>query len=158
MSAFQEWASLAIIIFITLGPCLLIAPLTTPSIDGWYAKLQKPAWNPPGWLFGPVWTVLYLGMAVAMWLVWKAAPEASVLPLRLYGIQLLLNHLWSPVFFLLKKPGAAFAVIVTMWLAIAATTACFALRVPLAAQLMLPYLGWVSFAAILNYRIWQDNR
>lgn len=137
---------------------MLIAPLTTPSIDGWYAKLRKPAWNPPGWLFGPVWTVLYLGMAVAMWLVWKAAPEASVLPLRLYGIQLLLNHLWSPVFFLLKKPGAAFAVIVTMWLAIAATTVCFALRVPLAAQLMLPYLGWVSFAAVLNYRIWQDNR
>jgi tryptophan-rich sensory protein len=153
----QEWAYLAAIVFITLGPCLLIAPLTRPGNDGWYAKLRKPAWNPPGWVFGPVWTVLYLTMAVAMWLVWKAAPEASVLPFRLYAVQLLLNHLWSPVFFLLKRPGAAFAVIAALWLAIVATTVCFAWRVPLAGQLMIPYLAWVSFAAVLNHRIWRDN-
>jgi tryptophan-rich sensory protein len=155
MSELNNWLVLILIIFITLGPSLLIAPMTAPG--EWYKGLRKPAWTPPGWLFGPVWVALYLTMSVAMWLVWKDAPEACQLPLRLYAIQLLLNHAWSPVFFGLKRPGAAMVVIAAMWLAILTTIISFALRVPLAAQLMLPYLAWVSFASALNYRLWRDN-
>lgn len=158
MSQLHQWAALAVIIFATLGPTALIAPLSRPDRDGWYGALRKPRWNPPSWLFAPVWTFLYLAMSVAMWLVWKENPNSVALPLRLYGVQLLLNHAWSPTFFILKNPKIAFGVILALWTAIVATTVCFALRVPLAGQLMLPYLAWVSFASALNYRLWQDNK
>lgn len=121
----------------------------------WYASLNKPAWNPPNWVFGPVWTTLYIMMGVSAWLVWRTGSARRALAVFL--IQLLLNALWTPVFFGLKQPGAAFAVIVAMWCAIAASIAVFWRHSRVAAALLLPYLAWVSFASALNFTLWRLN-
>lgn len=121
----------------------------------WYAALNKPAWNPPNWLFGPVWTTLYVSMGVSAWLVWRTGRGKAAL--ALFFCQLALNALWTPVFFGLKQPGAAFAVILLMWCAIAATLVAFWRTSRAAAALLLPYLAWVTFAAALNFTIWQLN-
>jgi translocator protein len=124
----------------------------------WYAELLKPAWNPPSWIFGPVWTVLYATMAVAAWLVWKRGGflQQST-ALSLYFLQLLFNALWSPLFFGLRNPGLAFLDISLLWLALVATVIAFWKVHRLAGALLLPYLAWVSFAAALNLSIWQLN-
>ncbi len=124
----------------------------------WYAGLNKPAWNPPGWIFGPVWTALYTLMAVSAWLVWRDGGFRSRRrPLGLFVTQLALNAAWTVLFFGLHSPGIAFAEIVALWLAIAATLATFwPLNRP-AAWLLAPYLAWVSFAAALNFALWRLN-
>jgi tryptophan-rich sensory protein len=126
--------------------------------DGWYAQLAKPDWTPPDWVFGPVWTVLYTMMAVAAWLVWRQpnAPGRNV-ALVLFAIQLALNPFWSALFFAMHSPGAAFAEITLLWLAIAATALSFWRVSTMAFMLMLPYLVWVGFAGVLNWALWQLN-
>ena len=156
LQALGAWPALALIVAATLGPSLLIARLTAGSISGWYAGLRKPSWNPPNCLFGPVWTVLYLAMSVAVGLVGRAAPEAT-LPLVLYVLQLALNHSWSPIFFLARKPGLALAVLTALWLTAACMTWVFHAVDPRAAQLLLPYMAWLSYAGSLNYWIWKHN-
>jgi tryptophan-rich sensory protein len=124
----------------------------------WYATLKKPSWNPPDWIFGPVWSALYTMMAVAAWLVWKRGGFAAQRrPLTLFLVQLALNALWTPLFFGLHRPGLAFAEIVMLWLAIAATLAAFRPVSRPAAWLLVPYLAWVSFAAVLNFTLWRLN-
>ncbi len=124
----------------------------------WYASLNKPPWNPPGWVFGPVWTALYTMMAVAAWLVWKRGSWAAQWRrLTLFLVQLALNAAWTPLFFGLKKPGWAFAEIVLLWLAIAATLAAFRPVSRIAAWLLAPYLAWVTFATFLNFTLWRLN-
>jgi translocator protein len=124
----------------------------------WYGALTKPAWNPPGWLFGPVWTALYTMMAVAAWLVWRQGGWARQRsPLLLFLTQLTLNALWTPLFFGAHWLGVAFADIVLLWLAIAATLASFRRVNRLAAWLLAPYLAWVGFAAVLNFTLWRMN-
>lgn len=124
----------------------------------WYASLKKPAWNPPGWVFGPVWTALYTMMAVAAWLVWKRGGFAAQRrPIALFLVQLTLNAAWTPLFFGLHRPGLAFAEIVLLGLAIAATLIAFRPVSRLAAWLLAPYLAWVSFAATLNFTLWRLN-
>ncbi len=131
---------------------------TAQSVNDWYVALSKPSWNPPSWVFGPVWTVLYGMMGVAAWLVWLRRREVSVtLPLVLFFVQLALNVVWSLLFFGLQSPGAAFLEIIVLWLAIAATLLAFWRVAPLAGALFIPYILWVSFAAVLNYTIWQLN-
>jgi tryptophan-rich sensory protein len=126
--------------------------------DAWYAALEKPSWNPPGWIFGPVWSALYTMMAVAAWLVWKRGGFAAQgRPLGAFLAQLALNALWTPLFFGLHWPGVAFAEIVLLGLAIAWTTALFWRVQRAAAYLLLPYLAWVSFAAVLNGTLWRLN-
>lgn len=126
--------------------------------DEWYAQLAKPAWNPPNWIFGPVWTALYTMMAVAAWLVWrKNGFRAQIRPLGLFLLQLMLNAAWSPFFFGLKSPALAFVIIVLLWLAILATTYTFWRTHRVSCALMLPYLAWVTFAAALNFALWQLN-
>ena len=128
------------------------------SIDGWYAALQKPSWNPPAWVFGPAWTVLYISMAVAAWLVWREGGwKAQGRALGLFLVQWVLNALWTPLFFGLHWPGLAFAEIVILWLAIAATLAAFWRINKVAGALLVPYLAWVTFAAALNFAIWRLN-
>lgn len=124
----------------------------------WYASLKKPSWNPPGWIFGPVWTALYAMMAVAAWLVWRQGGWGKQRkPLLIFLAQLALNALWTPLFFGLHRPGLAFAEIVLLWLAIAATIAVFRRVRRVAAWLLAPYLAWVSFAAALNFTLWRLN-
>lgn len=121
----------------------------------WYATLKKPSWNPPAWIFGPVWTALYAMMAVAAWLVWKRGGFAAQRkPLALFLTQLLLNASWTPLFFGLHWPAIAFAEIVMLWLAIAATLAAFRPVNRATVWLLAPYLVWVSFAVVLNFALW----
>jgi translocator protein len=124
----------------------------------WYQALEKPPWTPPGWLFGPVWTILYAMMGVAAWLVWRergfsGAPAA----LGLFLLQLVLNAAWSWLFFGLRRPDLAALEILILWAAIAATIVAFWRVRPLAGWLLVPYLLWVSFAAALNVAIWRLN-
>jgi tryptophan-rich sensory protein len=152
----QTWLALAG----WLGVTFAAAALGALFLPGeWYAQLRKPTWNPPNWLFGPVWTTLYLMMALAAWLVWRRGGFAAQrMPLVIFSIQLGLNALWSPLFFGLKNPGLAFAEIVLLWFAILDTLVVF-WRVQVAAALLLvPYLLWVTFAAGLNFTLWQLNR
>jgi tryptophan-rich sensory protein len=125
---------------------------------GYYAALVKPAWAPPAWIFGPVWTVLYLMMAVAAWLVWRGGGwRARSRPLAWYLVQLLLNALWTPLFFGLRNPGLALAGIVLLGLAIVLTGRAFRPVSRAASWLLFPYLVWVVFAAALNFSIWRLN-
>ena len=128
---------------------------TAPNIPIWYAGLAKPPWTPPDWIFGPVWSLLYLSMAVAAWLVWRQ--KDSTPPMVLFGVQLAFNAAWSWLFFGLRSPGAAFADVVLLWTVIVATTVAFWRRSTLAGILFLPYLAWVSFASALNFAIWRMN-
>jgi len=128
------------------------------SIDGWYAALQKPSWNPPAWVFGPAWTLLYICMAFAAWLVWREGGwKAQGRALGLFLVQWVLNALWTPLFFGLHQPGLAFAEIAILWLVLAATLAAFWRVNKIAGALLVPYLAWVSFAAALNFTIWRLN-
>ena len=124
----------------------------------WYAELNKPAWNPPGWIFGPVWSALYLSMAVAAWLVWREGGwHRQRRALGLFLAQWALNFLWTPLFFGLHRTGLAFAEILLLWLAIAATAVAFWRIRKTAGALLVPYLAWVSFAAVLNGVLWRMN-
>ena len=127
--------------------------------DEWYRQLAKPTWTPPNSIFAPVWTVLYLLMAVAAWLVWKDYGLAGALfPLILFILQLLLNAAWSWLFFGRHRPDTALLDIVILWVVLLATLISFWNLVPLAGLLLIPYLAWVSFATVLNWTIWRMNR
>jgi len=121
----------------------------------WHAALAKPSWNPPNWLFGPVWTALYAAMAFAAWRIWCKGRSGPTLVV--YCLQLALNAAWSWLFFGLHRPDLAFAEIVVLWVAILATTVAFFRKDALAGWLLLPYLAWVGFAAFLNFTLWQMN-
>ncbi len=124
----------------------------------WYAALKKPSWNPPNWIFGPVWTALYTIMAVAAWLVWRRGGFAEQrMPLTLFLVQLLLNAFWSPLCFGAKNLGFALADILFLWLALTATVVAFYRTTRLAGALLLPYLAWVTFASALNFTLWRLN-
>ena len=132
---------------------------TTPSIPTWYATLVRPALSPPAWVFGPVWTTLFALMGIAAFLVWKKGLERRDVKVAL-GIfigQLVLNTLWSIIFFGLHNPGAAFIEIIFLWLAILATIIAFAKISKPAAWLLLPYILWVGFAGYLNFWFWMLN-
>lgn len=123
----------------------------------WYADLRKPPLNPPNWVFGPVWSVLYLAIAVSGWLVWRARP-ASPRPLTLWVAQLALNAAWSFLFFGLRRPGAALLEILVLSAVLVVTTESFLRVRRLAGLLFVPYAAWVGFAAYLNAGIWYLNR
>lgn len=145
---------------------------TASSVSTWYKDLKKPSWNPPSWVFGPVWTALYAMMGLAAWLVWRrsgeAAPEDEPLALpktperrealSLWSGQLALNTLWSVIFFGLRSLGGAVAEIAVLWTAIAATAVRFYRIKPAAGLLLVPYLAWSTFASVLNATVWRMNR
>ena len=131
---------------------------TGASVRTWYPELSKPTWSPPDWVFGPVWTILYAMMGISVWLIWRSRGwSGAPLALGLFAIQLVLNAMWSVIFFGAQNPGLAFAEIVCLWLAIVATVIAFWRHSRLAASLLVPYLAWSTFAAVLNYTIWQLN-
>ncbi len=155
----SQWLVLALFLVICLATAGLGAAWTNLSVGDWYATIKKPSWNPPNWLFGPVWTALYIGMAVAAWLVWRKNGLADAwLPLLLFVVQLFLNAAWSALFFGMRSPGLALADIVLLWFAILATIVAFGRVSSLAATLLVPYLAWVSFATALNWSIWRMNQ
>ena len=139
--------------------CFSAASLGAFFMPGeWYTMLKKPSWNPPAWIFGPVWSSLYTMMAVAAWLVWKRGGFAAQRrPLRLFLVQLALNGAWSPLFFGLHWPGVAFAEILLLWLALLTTLRAFRPVSRVAAWLLAPYLAWVTFAAVLNFMLYRLN-
>ena len=143
----------------------LLANVATASSGGiftpdeWYRKLQKPVWCPPDWMFGAVWSVVFTMIAFAGWLVWEAGEGSSlVLPMGLYGFQLMLNFAWSAIFFGAKRPDWALAEVLVLWVAILGCIITFIPLSPVAAWLMVPYLAWASFAAALNANVWWRNR
>lgn len=125
----------------------------------YYEELKKPSWNPPSWLFAPVWSLLFLLMSVAAWLVWREGGFGGLagVGLSLFLLQLGLNSLWSYLFFGRENPRAAFFEVLLLWAAIAATMTVFWMVRPLAGALLVPYLLWVSFASYLNFTIWRLN-
>ena len=149
-------------LFVLLGfiaACFLAAVTGALFRPGeWYERLAKPSWRPPNWLFAPVWTILYLTIAVSGWLVWREAGfTGAILPLAIYALQLVLNAAWTPLFFGLHRPDLGFLDILLVWLSIAATIALFYPIHAGAALLLLPYLAWVTFAAALNFAVWRLN-
>ena len=154
----HPWLGLIVLVFVCFAVAGVGSAFTTPRIAGWYAALAKPDWNPPNWVFGPVWSALYLAMAVAAWLVWRQGGTAAAKgPLTLFAVQLVLNLLWSCLFFGLKSPGLALVEIILLWAAIGATMVAVWFRSKAAGLLLSPYLAWVTFAAVLNAAIWRLN-
>lgn len=133
---------------------------TRPEIDKWYQTIEKPDWQPPSWVFGPVWTVLYILMGIALYLVWKSnAPENKKRPdIILWIIQLVFNFFWSFIFFRQHQLDWALGEIIVLWFFILLTIFAFARISKLAAWLLVPYISWVSFASILTYTIYQLNQ
>ena len=127
--------------------------------DAWYRQLNKPAWNPPNWIFAPVWAILYLLMAAAAWLVWRHyGLGGALIPFILFVAQLLLNAAWTWLFFGRHRIRGALIDIAVLWVTILVTLIFFGRLEPLAGILLLPYLAWVSFAMLLNWTIWRLNR
>ena len=181
----NDWISLAIALLLPQLAGGLGAVATVSSVNSWYRTLKKPTWNPPSWLFGPVWTILYLLMGFASWLIWRegsqkaagataaadqpvedaAGPELAIpkdpdtrQALAFYGGQLALNTVWSLIFFGLRSLGGALVEIVALWTLIVLTVKSFYRLKPAAAWLLVPYLAWSTFAAVLNGMVWRLNR
>lgn len=151
----NRWVSLAIWLALVFAVAAAGSAVTTPQIPTWYASLAKPPFNPPSWVFGPVWTLLYAMMAVAIWRIARLPPVAAGrrTALWLFLAQLALNGLWSPAFFGLQSPLLGLAVIVPLLAVLAWTVAVFFRLDTLAGLLLVPYLLWVAFATVLNAAI-----
>lgn len=150
-----------------LGICILICQitgivsglLTTTQNNVWYNTIVKPSWNPPGYLFGPVWTILYVFMAISLWMVWKNDANESMKQeaMLFFAAQLFLNFWWTILFFKFHSPLWAFVDIILMIVLIFITIFRFSEISKTAAWLLVPYISWVCFAAILNYNLWKLN-
>lgn len=149
---------LIFLVVITFAVGVSSSFVTRPEISNWYATLVKPSFNPPNSIFGPVWTVLYVMMAWAAWLVWQQQHAKRGVALGFYFVQLLLNGLWSWLFFKFHLVGWAVVEILLLWLLIGITTRYFWRVKNIAGLLMIPYWLWVSFAAVLNGSLWWLNR
>lgn len=157
----RDWASQALGFVAWLALCYVaagIGAIASVNAPAFYGELVQPEWAPPGSVFGPVWTFLYTCMAVAAWLVWRSAPWAETrVALGLFLLQLAVNALWSWLFFAWQLGGVAFAEVLVLWVLIVATLVAFWRHSRIAALLLVPYLGWVSFAAALNFWLWRAN-
>jgi translocator protein len=151
---------LSLIVFLALAylAASVGAIVNVQTVNTWYVSLQKPCWTPSGGMIGAIWTFLYACMAVAAWLVWRETGlRKGAAPLALWLVQLVLNLMWSVLFFGLKWPMAAFAELLLLWLLILATMIAFFRVTTFAGFLFIPYIAWVSFAGALNFLLWQMN-
>ncbi len=153
----KKAAVLAGFILVCLGAGAVGSVFTASSVADWYPALNKPALTPPSWVFGPAWSVLYMTMAVAAWLVWLSGHSRRRRALIVFGVQLFLNLMWSVIFFGLRAPGAALIELVVLWGLIVVTILEFRKIRPPAAILLIPYFLWVTFAGFLNYGLWKLN-
>ncbi|RYZ00390.1 MAG: tryptophan-rich sensory protein [Chitinophagaceae bacterium] len=133
---------------------------TISDPGSWYQSIRRPAWNPPGWVFGPVWTVLYVLMGISLFLIWKGARNSSLKrsAILLWSVQLFFNACWSPLFFGAHMIGTALVDLCVLWILVLLTIILFARMSRAAAWLLVPYIAWVSFAGFLNYSIYLLNR
>ncbi|MHB8994390.1 MAG: TspO/MBR family protein [Armatimonadota bacterium] len=151
-------AGLVVLLLVVYAVAGIGSSFTAPAVREWYPSLIKPSFSPPSWVFGPVWTVLYAMMAVSAWLLIRRGEKRQLkLPMVLFGVQLALNLAWSILFFGLRRPDLGMVDIILLWLAILATMLAFWRIKPLAGALLIPYLLWVSFAAVLNFELWRLN-
>jgi len=151
--------SLMVFIILTFSAAVLGSVFTNLTLKTWYQTIKKPSWNPPSKVFAPVWTILYIMMAVTGWLIWERLPQKVFsVPMTFFFIQLVLNALWSGIFFALRSPGWAFLEIILLWAFIVLTMISFWTVYWIAGVLFLPYFLWVSFAAFLNFTIWRLNK
>lgn len=158
-TAANPWLGLAGWVALCLAAGVIGAAWTGSAVPTWYEALRKPSWTPPSFLFGPVWTVLYVLMGCAAWRIWKACGFAGApVALGTFLAQLALNTLWSGLFFGLRNPGLAFGEVLLLWCAILATLLLFARLDRKAGWLIAPYLAWVTFAAALNGAVWVMNQ
>lgn len=155
----KNWIKLVISLALPQVAGLTGALFTQTGEGSWYRAIEKPEWNPPGWIFGPVWTTLYILMGIAFYLIWKSnAPLHRKRPaMILWLTQLVFNFFWTIIFFNLHQIGWAFAEIIVLWLLILATIFAFARINKVAAWLLVPYISWVSFATLLTGTIWMLN-
>lgn len=156
----KNWLKLVISLALPQVAGLTGALFTETGEGSWYRTIQRPEWNPPGWVFGPVWTALYILMGIAFYIVWKSSADEKIKrPAMVFWVlQLVFNLCWTLIFFYAHEIGYAFAEIVVLWLLILITIFLFARISKLAAWLLVPYISWVSFAAMLTYTIWQLNQ
>lgn len=153
----KNWPLLIFVIVLSEGAGILGSFFTISSISTWYAALVKPFFSPPNFVFGPVWTILYALMGIALYQILISKKKYKQYAIKLYLIQLGLNALWSIIFFGLKNPGLAFIEIIILWVFIFLTMREFKKISKMASYLLYPYLGWVSFASVLNLAIWILN-
>jgi len=149
----KKWLKLIISILIPFLASIIGGFFTANSISTWYSTLNKPFFNPPSWIFGPVWTLLYLFMGIALFLVWTSKSKNKKYAYVFFGIQIFLNALWSILFFGLQNPLFAFIEIILLWIFILLTIIYFYRIHKKTIYLLIPYILWVSFAAVLNYFI-----
>jgi translocator protein len=150
---------LVLSLILTLGTGAIAGIFTGQSVDDWYVTLNRPSFNPPNWVFGPVWSTLYLLMGISLYLVWKLKPsQARTRAILIFLVQLILNFAWSFLFFYFHQVGTALVDIIILWTAIIAMITLFFRVRPVAAYLNIPYLLWVSFATILNTAYFFLNR
>ncbi|QJD95147.1 tryptophan-rich sensory protein [Mucilaginibacter robiniae] len=156
----SKTVALVISLLIPLAIGITASMVTRPQIAGWYAALHKPAFNPPNWLFGPVWTIIYILMGIAAWLVWQKRSSSQLYSsaMFIYVVQLVLNFSWSMVFFGLHQIAGALAVITLLWMSIGIAIYYFSKFSRVAGWLLVPYLLWVSYASALNLYIYLLNR
>ena len=159
MGSARQGMALLVFVLLSFGAGAIGSLATARAIPEWYNSLVRPSWSPPNWVFGPVWTLLYLMMGIAAWLVWREAGgvKGAAGPLGLFLAQLAFNASWSLIFFGLRRPDWAFAEIVVLWVLILATLIAFWRATALAGVLLLPYLLWATFASGLNHAIWRLN-
>ena len=156
----KNWMKLVISILLPLLVAFGGSLFTETGEGSWYRSIEKPSWNPPGWVFAPVWTTLYVMMGVGFYLVWKSTLQGNrkQSAMVLWTMQLMVNFFWSFIFFSQQQIGWAMVEIICLWILILPTIFAFAKVNKLAAWLLVPYISWVSFAALLNYTIWVLNK
>lgn len=154
----HDWPALGAFLLASFTAAAIGSAFTYKSVRTWYPTLKKPPGTPPSWVFGPVWTTLYILMSVAAWRVWLQRSADVRVPLVLFFTQLALNAIWSVLFFGLRRPGVALIEVVLLWSMIVATVLSFSVVSVGAAWLMVPYALWVSYATYLNAGIWRKNR
>ncbi len=154
-----NYIRLAVSLVVCLGAGFIGSFFTSSSIPTWYAGIDKPAFNPPNWVFAPVWTALFILMGISLYLIWDKGLQSNnvKIAMAVFAIQLILNVLWSVLFFGMKSPFYAFIEIIILWIAILATIILFFSISRPAGYLLVPYILWVSFAALLNFSIWRLN-
>ncbi len=158
MDRFNRLHSALILLGFIAAAFLAAAPAGLWPPAEWYLSIVKPSWNPPAWVFGPVWSTLYVLMGVAAWRVWRETQARRGTALSLWWTQLALNALWSPLFFGMKRLDLALLEILVLLVAIVATARAFWRIDRTAGVLLVPYIAWVAFAAFLNFTLWQLNR